>query len=219
MREILRQTREEHTTQRNYGSFILCILSQGDCKKIDTADGEILYLNEIIDLLDSNNFPAMAGKPKFIFLDLSSSSTKDGYDKGLKVPSISHVPMVTGPQASINIVTDRSSPNHPASQPALTHSTQDARLDQHKVPYKSDIIICHAAFLYYPAFHHNQLGSVATRVLAEVLCKHAHDTHLVDMLFKVRRKIAAMDISGRKQVCTTVDTLTKDFYLFPNEMK
>lgn len=211
--ELLRQTRSCHAIHERMTSFVLCILSEGDHDAVMLSDGNILYFSEIADLLDSNNFPAMRGKPKFLFLDISSQKLER--DAGQAIPQCcENVKLTTRPQHQIVIQQQCDS--------GVSNDTRPSTIDQQilhdpkKVALKSDFVFCLASFPFYVGLHNKEVGSIATRVLTEVFYKHAHNRHAVDLIYKMRRKLSSKRLPRNQQVITTRETLTKDFYFFPS---
>lgn len=210
--ELLRQTRTDHAKQQRMSSFVLCILSEGSHDAVTMSDGNIVYFSEIADLLDSNSFPAMRGKPKLIFLDISSNRLQG--DSGLPIPRRSeNGQLTTRPQH--HVIIQQSSNKFIANGQKVSTNNQSIEYKPNKVACKSDFVFCMASFPYYSGLHNKQIGSIATRVLTEVFYKHAFDTHLIDLTYKMRRKLVSERFAQKRQVITTTDTLTKDFYLFP----
>lgn len=180
------------------------------------SDNSEFYTDELVDYLDSNNFPAMAGKPKFLFIDTSSSELAS--DPGLILPKAGNTLAKNGETLAlehVQVFASQVAANKPLTSTLRELSTPV--IDEHvtKVACKSDFVILLASFPRYPALHNDMVGSIATRVLVEVFYKHSHKHHVTDLAMKVRRKLASKDLQQKKQVATTLDTLTKDFYIFP----
>lgn len=179
------------------------------------ADDSHVYIDELIDRLDCNNFPAMAGKPKLLFIDCNNTELDS--DSGLR-------PVGTRTQSSF-------AKTAPVTHIEVNHSRHirhDMPIDTHKdtsipvvidyltkIACKADFILCHASFPRYAALHHGKMGSIATRVFIEVLYKHASKHHMADLAMKVRRKLCSKDLLGNKQVFTMFESLRKKLYLFP----
>jgi len=202
----------EHThnpEHRKLGAFILAFLSDGDRSCVYSADNRPIYITELTDSLDSNNFPAMATKPKFIFIEASQG---DKTDKGI-VAKGQDTPLTTSTQKPIREISSKL--GGVESRPRKTGVAPIVTQDVTSVACKADLVVCMAAFPSHKALHHAQLGSVVTRLLSEVLYKYSHCKDLLEILAKARRKLAGMDLIGTKQVITTMDTLTKQFYLYP----
>ena len=213
MSAIMEETRNQHTAHQQHDSFVLCILSHGTSDLVETSDNQVIYVQEIIELLDSNNFPAMVGKPKLLFLDLDSRR-KPMRDHGVRVPIRTEpLHLVSPPRQPVTVA----SGDQAEHLVKLTSASRDQAIiiNLNRTACKSHFVICTAAFPGYSAFHNRKIGSVATRVFVEVLSKHAHRLHILDLLFKVRRKLAIIRLAGFHQVVTVTDTLTKDFYVFP----
>lgn len=202
--------------QRAYSSFVLCILSLGGVGYVTTVDNKEVYIDEIYDRLDSNNFPAMAGKPKFLYIDTNGRDLAK--DHGLVLPKPgpnSHKIDKTNQLEHIQIVQSSTVSSVQDSKPRVELSTPVIDEFCTRVACKADFVVYLASFPQYLAMHHNGMGTISTRVLAETFYKHAHEYHVIDLAMKIRRKLSSKVLLQNRQVLTTLDTLNKDFYMFP----
>ena len=182
------------------------------------SDDSEIYIDDLIDRLDSNNFPAMAGKPKFIFMDCNNKDLSS--DNGLRPPSSSknkHGFPKTSPVTHIEINQNRQIREGNSVIPVQETPNLIVSDFITKVACKADFVICTASFPRYSALHNSKMGSIATRVLVEVLYKHSHHCHIQDLAMKIRRKLCSKDLMGNKQVFTVVETLRKDFFLLATD--
>lgn len=201
--------------QRAYSSFALCVLSRGGIGSVTMADLGEFYIDELLDRLDSNNFPAMAGKPKFIFIDTNNKDLIS--DTGLMLPksaATGHTIGKTGPLELAEVIQSSTVGNE---TPKRYIDQSSAIIDElgTKVARKSDFVVYLASFPHYTALHHNKMGSLTTRVLVETFYKHCHKYHVIELAMKIRRKLGSKLLMGTQQMLTTMETLSKDFYLFP----
>ena len=72
----------QNPDHKDYGMFILVIMSHGTTQdRIVGTDGKCVTLADVLDLLSPLNFPAMAGKPKFIVVQACRGSKCCGLKK------------------------------------------------------------------------------------------------------------------------------------------
>lgn len=213
-------TKKLHDLARNpeqhcHGSFVLCLLTGGNSETVVMADNSKLNTDEILDRLDSNNFPAMAGKPKFVFFDVDSPNSM--MDTGIRVPKDTHEELWDRRTGDLKPIQVRSR-NSTSLQDIVRQRDTSAPIVTDYISFvarKADFVIFLASFPQYKALHNCHMGSIATRVLVEVFYKHSHSHHVVLLGQKIRRKLGSKTLQKMKQVLTTIDTLSKDFYLFP----
>ncbi|XP_067930254.1 caspase-6-like [Watersipora subatra] len=202
--------------QRSYSSFVLCVLSHGSTGTIVMSDLSEVYIDELLDRLDSNNFPAMAGKPKLIYIDANSQALAS--DKGFSLPKADESHQIskspTGPLQPIRVIQSRTVYEKcTIKHKEFSNPVFDAY--QAKVACKADFVLLLASFFGYTALHNVAIGSISTRVLVETFYKHAHSHHIVELAMRIRRKKCSRFLRDTTEVLTLIETLTKDFYLFP----
>lgn len=189
------------------------MLSHGGVGYVTMSDDSEIYMDELIDRLDSNNFPAMAGKPKLVYIDCNNKDL--GSDSGLRPASTSNRKdfSKTSPVTHIEINQSRQPRGSETAVPESPRPVVSEFIT--KVACKADFAICMASFPRYSALHNSKMGSLSTRVLVEVIYKYAHQCHIQDLAMRIRRKLCSKDLMGHKQVFTVIETLRKDFYLLP----
>lgn len=190
-------------------------MSRGGINHITMSDNSEVYINQLLDRLDSNNFPAMAGKPKLLYIDVNNSELAK--DTGLLLPKSHNKPKIgdhdTHPLKHVEVIKSQATTGESRANVEL--SAPIVADDFNTVACKADFVTLLASFPRYNALHNSQVGSIATRVLVETFYKHAHSEHINDLATRVRRKLSSKEFVGNKQVFSTIDTLTKNFYLFP----
>lgn len=226
-REILQEFDRQRNDvgHNNHGSFILGVSSHGQDQSFFCSDGSRIFLNEVYDYFDSIHCPYLAGKPKFVFIDASSGSARDkaiSLDKTFDPPRVpkssksSEEPirfslndMQLGEISLVRIPDDVSIPRLNIGKDSTAHNSGT-------IPEKSDFVIAFSTFNGYVSWRRNTHGCWFSRVLVEVFAKHAAEEHIIELLRRIRRKLAHVQTSqGYKQVNLTIDTLLKKFYLFP----
>lgn len=56
---------EDHS---QYNCFVCCILSYGDCNRVYGSNGVTVDIEELMEILDADRCPSLAGKPKLFFV-------------------------------------------------------------------------------------------------------------------------------------------------------
>ena len=62
--------------ENRYSSFVACIMSHGNHGTICGSDSEPVEIKKIIDLFNSQNCPALCGKPKMFFIQACRTTVK-----------------------------------------------------------------------------------------------------------------------------------------------
>lgn len=62
------------SVHKHLNSFVLVITSHGHEGSVSGSSGKHLVITELMDLLSSENFPAMRGKPKLVIIQACAGS-------------------------------------------------------------------------------------------------------------------------------------------------
>ncbi|XP_067931058.1 cell death protein 3-like [Watersipora subatra] len=66
------QKETEHADHKNYGMFVLVVMTHGSDYHLSGSDGVPVPRTSIFDLLSASQFPSMAGKPKLLIFQACS---------------------------------------------------------------------------------------------------------------------------------------------------
>ena len=225
--EVIRELDEQrrNAQHREFGSFILGFSTHwaNVSKAIAFSDGKTLYIDYICQYFDSSNCPYLAGKPKFMFFDASFGAAKDravpvskvGAPPKIFEPVKKQLANITFSLANINFGVE-SLTNIPKHHLVPSNIANSRTGNTSVVANKSDFIIAMSTFDGYVSWRRNSHGCWFSRIMVEVFQKHSCDSHLVELLKLVRRKLSYVETKGGyKQVNMTIDTSLKDFYFFP----
>jgi len=194
IRNLLRRKANNYQ-MKEYDCFALLVMSHGAEDCILGSDSEEISYEEVMSLLKADQFPAMAGKPKLIFVQAC---------RGI----ISDYGCVIGRGGS-DISMDCGT-NNPSPPPNV------------RIPTDSDILIVYATTrgraAHRPVLYHQGFDPVAEswflEGLHQVLLAHAANEDLLSMLTRVNSHVAMLgDGKTGMQIPAQFSTLTRKVYL------
>ncbi|XP_067940442.1 cell death protein 3-like [Watersipora subatra] len=204
---------------RNYGMFVLVIMSHGSETAISGSDGTVVQRTDINNALSAQNFPAMARKPKLVIIQACSRGLPDEVvpDPQPATPS----PHPGSSLASVfslptNEVPFCSATTLPTAARPITSSVLLHPPGSHEVLDTDDLLIWEASFRGHMAYRHHTDGSWFITAVVESLSKHACHRDLKTLFDKqIKKKVRKRSMQFGGQQPTMTETLQKDLFLFP----
>lgn len=183
--------------------FVLVIMTHGTSGAIYGVDGKTVSIEEIKMLLNGENFPAMADKPKVLLIQACRGETKD---EGVKetAADIEKEIKSTGEilkDLSLNTVSDSKSESVTATM--------------------SHMVVAMASTLGMVSYRNKIYGSWFLTAVAYVFAKYSHTNDIHQMLTKVNQLVSRGRAKDNKQnkefvaISESSYTLSKDLYFCP----
>lgn len=172
--EVLRQVTSSQYA-RNTECFVMVLMTHGnrvkEIDKVEFRDGSVADTHVIKSHFQANISPYLVDKPKVLIFP---SCRGEQEDKGQ--PNNQYDSM--GP-SSVQLL--------PQEREVDTEGMSGV-----KVPTLSDTLVCHANTPGYVTHRDRETGSWYIQTLCDMLAKHAHDTHLEDILKKTNASVGIM---------------------------
>lgn len=183
--------------------FVLVIMTHGTSGAIYGVDGKTVSIEEIKMLLNGENFPAMADKPKVLLIQACRGDAKD---QGVKEITADIEKEIKSTEAmlkdfSLNTVSDSKS--------------------ESVTPTMSHMVVAMASTLGMVSYRNRVYGSWFLQAVAYVFAKYAHTNDILQILTKVNQLVSrgrAKDSKQNKEFVAISEwssTLSKNLYFCP----
>ncbi|CAH1787638.1 unnamed protein product [Owenia fusiformis] len=205
----IRETLTEESSRDHADSFVLVILSHGTVDAVYGVDKEKVPYKEIYNFFNGENCKKLAGKPKIIIIQACQGKKKDSgvvtdgeedeNDDNVDVSSIASF-------KSLDLSDDS------------TAHTDDEEEDSpgDTSPIMADFFIASATTQDYVSWRVTDSGTWFIRALVKIFRKHAGTKDILRMSTMINKLVATKTTrSGKKQMPTFNNQLTKTFYFFP----
>ncbi|XP_065933688.1 caspase-14 isoform X2 [Magallana gigas] len=176
-------------TAAKYYCLLVFIMSHGNEDGIRTNDGKTISLVDIVSYFKNDKLKYFAGKPKCFFIQACRGSS---------------------PQGVVDLSDDK----------------EEVMIDQVvgkiSIPTDANLLLAYATTPGYYAYRRPNVGSWFFCNLLKIFKEHYEEEHVEDMLIDVKERLAYDDEwqtnEGFKQMPCTWSTLTKRFFLAPQQL-
>ncbi|CAH1786849.1 unnamed protein product [Owenia fusiformis] len=193
-----------------YDSFVLVILSHGTVDAVYGVDKETVPYKEIYNFFNGENCKNLVGKPKIIIIQACQGSKKDdgAVADGDEDENIDDIDSSSPPEPTIESASMDEAPT-PLDEVDSPDGAQ-------KSPTMADFFIATATTQDYVSWRNKETGTWFIQALVHIYRKYASRKDINTMSTKINNVVASnTSMSGKKQIPSFNNQLTKDFYFFP----
>ncbi|CAJ0961355.1 unnamed protein product, partial [Mesorhabditis belari] len=184
----------------NTSSLILTILTHGEHNCVLGVDEMPVDINRLLGLLNAENCPSMAGKPKLIFVQACRGERRD---RGTEEPDCASGEATSHNQADMFRLFS-------------CVQQQGVQTRRKRIPSEADFLIAYATPPLHVSWRNTTRGSWFVQALCEIFSRDAKTDDISTMLTAVCDKVSSNETGDRYKQCTdTNNRLRKKFYFFP----